>query len=97
MTKLSRSSKIVVSKDVVSCDLGGETAMLEMKEGVYYGLNEIGTVIWELIQKPITIQEVVDKILEEYEVDEETCYGDVVELLEQMLENKLIETVEPYS
>ncbi len=93
MTKLSRSSKIVVSKDVVSCDLGGETAMLEMKEGVYYGLNEMGTVIWELIQKPVTIQEIVDKILEEYEVDEKTCYGDVAELLEQMLENKLIKTL----
>ncbi len=93
MTELSRSSTIVVSKDVVSCDLSGETAMLDMKEGVYYGLNEMGTIIWEFIQEPVTIQEIVNNILEEYEVDEETCYGDVVELLEQMLENKLIETV----
>jgi len=91
MTALSRSSKIVVSKEVVSCDLGGETAMLDMKEGIYYGLNEIGTIIWELIQKPITIQEIVDKILEEYDVDEDTCYSDVSELLEQMLENGLVE------
>jgi len=93
MRDLSRSSKIVVSKNVVSCDLSGETAMLDMKEGIYYGLNEMGTIIWELIQKPITIQEIVDNILEEYEVDEETCYEDVVELTEQMLENKLIEAI----
>jgi len=91
MTELSRSSKIVVSKDVVSCDLGGETAMLDMKEGVYYGLNEIGTIIWELIQKPITLQEIVDTIMEEYEVDEETCFADLTELVEQMAENKLVE------
>lgn len=91
MTELSRSSKIVVSKEVVSCDLGGETAMLDMKEGIYYGLNEIGTIIWELIQKPITLQEIIDKILEEYEVDDETCYADVVELIDQMVENKLVE------
>ena len=93
MTELSRSSTIVVSKDVVSCDLGGETAMLDMKEGVYYGLNEMGTIIWEFIQEPVTIQEIVDNILEEYEVDEETCFADLVELIEQMVENKLIETV----
>lgn len=91
MTELSRSSKIVVNKDVVSCDLGGETAMLDMKEGVYYGLNEIGTVIWELIQKPITLLEIIDKILEEYEVDEETCYADTVELIKEMEKNGLIE------
>ena len=93
MTELSRSSKIVVSKEVVSCDLGGETAMLDMKEGIYYGLNEIGTIIWEYIQKPITIQEIIDKILEEYEVDDETCYADVVELIDQMVENKLVEII----
>lgn len=91
MTELSRSSKIVVSKDVVSCDLGGETAMLDMKEGIYYGLNPMGTTIWELIQKPITIQEVVDQILAEYEVDEETCYSDLTELLDQMVENGLVD------
>ena len=90
MTELSRSSKIVVSKDVVSCDLGGETAMLDMKEGVYYGLNEIGTVIWELIQNPITLLEIIDKILEEYEVDEETCYADTVELIKEMEKNGLV-------
>ena len=91
MTELSRSSKIVISKDVVSCDLGGETAMLDMKEGIYYGLNEMGTIIWEYIQKPITLQEVVDKILAEYDVDEETCYLDLTELLDQMAENGLVD------
>ncbi|KAF5049244.1 Coenzyme PQQ synthesis protein D [anaerobic digester metagenome] len=81
----------MVSKDVVSCDLGGETAMLDMKEGIYYGLNEMGAIIWEYIQKPITLQEIVDKILADYEVDEETCYVDLVELVEEMLNNGLIE------
>jgi hypothetical protein len=91
MTELSRSSKVVVSKDVVACDLGGETAMLHMKEGVYYGLNEMGTIIWDIIQKPITLQEVIENILDVYDVDEETCYADLEELIEQMAENKLVE------
>lgn len=91
MTELSRSSTIVVSKDVVSCDLGGETAMLDMKEGVYYGLNEMGTFIWEFIQEPVTIQTIIDKVLAEYDVDEATCYNDLKELVEQMVENGLVE------
>jgi hypothetical protein len=91
MTELSRSSKIVISKDVVSCDLGGETAMLDMKEGIYYGLNEMGTTIWDIIQKPVTLQEIIENILDEYDIDEETCYDDLVELIEQMEKNKLVE------
>ncbi|MFA0833866.1 MAG: PqqD family peptide modification chaperone [Methanobacterium formicicum] len=91
MRELSETSTIMVSKDVVSCDLGGETAMLDMKEGIYYGLNEMGTIIWEFIQEPVTLQEIVDKILGEYEVDEETCFADLVELIEQMVKNRLVE------
>lgn len=93
MSNLSKSTKIVVSKDVVSCDLGGETAMLDMKEGVYYGLNEMGTIIWEFIQEPITIQKIVENIIKEYEVDQETCYLDLIELLNQMIENRLVDVL----
>ncbi|EKF85889.1 PqqD family peptide modification chaperone [Methanobacterium formicicum] len=91
MTELSKSSTIVVSKDVVSCDLGGETAMLDMKEGVYYGLNEMGTIIWEFIQEPVTIHEIIDQIRDEYDVDETTCFNDLTELIGQMAENGLVE------
>lgn len=81
----------MVSKDVVSCDLGEETAMLDMKDGIYYGLNDMGTIIWGFIQEPITLKEIVDKILEEYEVDEETCFQDLVELVQEMIKNHLVE------
>jgi hypothetical protein len=91
MTELSKSSTIVVSKDVVSCDLGGETAMLNMENGVYYGLNGMGTIIWESIHEPVTIQEIIDKVLDEYDVDEATCYNDLTELVLQMVENGLVE------
>ena len=66
---ISRDSMVVVSQDQVSCDLSGESAILNLKAGVYYGLNEVGTRIWKLIQEPRRVGDLRDTILEEYEVD----------------------------
>jgi adenine specific DNA methylase Mod len=87
---LNRKSKFKINKEVVSCDLGEETAILNMKDGVYYGLNPVGTTIWKHIQNKESIGKITDKILEEYSIDEETCYADLIELVENLLEKGLI-------
>jgi hypothetical protein len=48
----SRHSIVVATKDQVSSDLGGEVAILDLKAGVYYGLDTVGARIWNLIQEP---------------------------------------------
>lgn len=89
--ELSLNSTVSIAKDVVSCDLVDEAAILNMKDGVYYGLNPVGAWIWNLIQKPIKVNEILDKLLEEYDVEKEVALKDMMELLEQLLENELIE------
>jgi hypothetical protein len=82
---------VVVSQDQVSCDLSGESAILNLKAGVYYGLNEVGSRIWKLIQEPKRVGELRDAILEEYEVEPRRCEADIIALLRDLLENGLIE------
>ena len=94
MTKLSIDSIVVVADTVVSCDLDTEAAILNLKDGVYYGLDPIGAKIWNLIQKPITLTEVMETILNEYDVDSEQCKNDVLELIEELLENGLVKVNE---
>ena len=43
---------MVATKDQVSCDLAGEAAILNIKSGVYYGLDPVGARIWNLMQEP---------------------------------------------
>lgn len=88
--ELSLNSTVSIAKDVVSCDLVDEAAILNMKDGVYYGLNPVGAWIWNLIQKPIKVNEILDKLLEEYDVEKEVALKDMMELLEQLLENELV-------
>jgi hypothetical protein len=88
--KLSPNSTIEVAKDVVSCDLVDEAAILNLKTGIYYGLDPIGARIWNLIQKPRQLNEILETLLNEYEVEKNRCQEDLIELLEQLAEKELV-------
>jgi hypothetical protein len=90
MTKISTDSTLVIADDVVSCDLDGETAILNVKEGVYYGLDPIGAKIWNLIQKPKLLGDVIEIIYNEYDVERDRCMNDIIELMEELLNNGLV-------
>src|SRR5215204_1866478 len=88
---VSESSIVVAAEDQVSSDLGGEVAILDLKAGVYYGLDEVGARIWSLIQEPRTVNEIRDILLEEYEVDPESCERDLLALLQRLADEGIIE------
>ena len=89
---------IRASADQVSCDLGGEAAILNLRTGVYYGLDPVGARIWNLIQTPRTLVEVRDTILAEYDVEPARCERDLRDLLEKLAAERLIEALaEPTS
>jgi len=81
---------ICAVKDQVTCDLSGEAVILQLQDGMYYGLDPIGAFIWKLIQTPKTIAEIRDAILEEYDVTPEQCEADLRALLEDMKEQRLV-------
>jgi hypothetical protein len=87
---ISSSSIVVASKEQVSCDLNGESVILNFKSGTYYGLNPVGSYIWSLIQNPKTVGQVEEAVLEHYEVDPSECERDLLELLNELSENELV-------
>jgi hypothetical protein len=91
MVDPSLTQTVVAVPDQVSCDLGGESVILALKAGMYYGMNPVGTFVWDLIQKPIRINKIRDRILEEYQVEPDQCERDLVSLLKDLLDNGLIE------
>jgi len=84
---------VVVSKEQASADLD-EAAILNLKDGVYYGLDPVGARIWKLIQTPRTVREVRDMILEEYDVEADRCEKDLIALLQDLAKNDLIDIVD---
>ena len=88
---ISDHSVVVVAKHQVSCDFAREAAILNVKSGVYYGLDPVGARIWNLMQEPCEVAEIQNAITEEYDVEPERCARDLVGLLEELLAEGLIE------
>jgi Coenzyme PQQ synthesis protein D (PqqD) len=75
----------------VSSDLAGEAVILDLRSGVYYGLNEVGARIWALVQQPQTLQSIQHTLLQEYDVDPEVCAQDILHLLQDLQAAGLVE------
>lgn len=89
--RVAENSTIVAVPDQVSCELDGEAVILHLDNGIYYGLNPIGAHIWELIQQPVRVSELVATLTQEYDVEPARCEDDVISLLAELSSNQLIE------
>jgi Coenzyme PQQ synthesis protein D (PqqD) len=87
---LSVHSIVIATPEQVSCPLGEESAILNLKNTVYYGLNPVGARVWNLLQQARTVGELRDAILDEYDVEAGRCESDLLELLEKMRSEGLI-------
>ena len=88
---ITTASRVVVSPKQIFCKIEGETALLQLDDGVYYGLDPVGTRIWDLIQEQCTVGDLRDRICAEFEVDAATCERDLLELLNSLADARLIE------
>lgn len=78
------------SSDPISADVDGELVMMSIERGNYYGLSGIGSRIWQLIETPVTVSALCDKLLEEYDVERSVCEVDVLEFLGKLADQELI-------
>ncbi|UAL54735.1 lasso peptide biosynthesis PqqD family chaperone [Metabacillus dongyingensis] len=86
------STNFIVSQgegNIVS-DMNGEKVMLSISNGKYYNLGEMGGVIWDLIESPITFNQLIESLLSQYQVEREECQKQVLTFLESLNKEKLI-------
>lgn len=86
-----RRLSVVAAKDQISSDLGEEVVILNLRTGVYHGLNAVGARIWNLLQEPRTVNDIKDVILNEYDVESDCCESDLLVLLQKLADEGLIE------
>ena len=88
---ITKHSVVEAASGQVSSDLGEELAILDLEAGVYYGLDAVGARIWHLIEKPRTVSDIRDILLEEYDVEHERCERDLLALLRSLADEGLVE------
>jgi hypothetical protein len=83
--------KIRIPGGVIHKTVGDEIVLLDLDRGVYYGLDQVGARVWELVEADHTLPDIIDILLEEYEVTRAELERDVTTLLEQLTARGLIE------
>jgi pyrroloquinoline quinone biosynthesis protein D len=77
-------------RDVIAQLGANATLLLNMGDGSYYSLNEVGGRIWELCDGTRTVAQLVSTLAAAYDVAMQTLELDVVELLEGLRTKNLI-------
>jgi hypothetical protein len=77
--------------DVLFQRLGDETVLLNLRTEQYYGLDAVGSRIWQLLEKDGSAEQAIARMLVEYEVDESVLREDVRRIINELLNASLLE------
>lgn len=83
-------SKITLSKNVFAQEIDEETIILDSETQEYFSINEIGKVIWSLIEEKKNLEEIKAEMLDMYEVPEEQIEKDLLNFIQALAQKKLI-------
>jgi hypothetical protein len=83
---ISANDVVCQIEDIVASDIDDEKVMMSIEKGHYYGLDPIGSRVWELIESPVRVSELVDALVVKYDVERPICEQDVLAFLAELHE-----------
>lgn len=87
---LSKNNVITQNQGNIISNMDGELVMLSIEKGNYYNLGVLGGEIWSLIEKPIKISDLLDKLISQYDVSQQECEEEVLSFLSDLYNEGLI-------
>jgi hypothetical protein len=93
--ELTLRDAVGVSPDVVFRELDGEAVILNLDTGIYFGLDPIGTRIWQLIREHAALQRVFDAMCIEYDAEVATLEHDLLQLANELCAKGLLHVSAP--
>ncbi len=88
--QLNASTVVVAADELLSGEFDADAVILDLRNGVYYGLDGAGARIWQLLQRPNSLAALRDALVAEYEVPRRRCEADLRDLLRDLLDRGLI-------
>lgn len=76
--------------DLLTTVVDGELIGMSVERGACYGLNGVGTRIWELLAQPRTVDSVCRELADDYEVESEQCRREVLPYLKSLHDEGLL-------
>ena len=87
---MNLDDRAAIPAEVLVRQLGEESVILDLASGTYFGLDEAGTRIWQLLQQGSTLREVCEAMLKEFDVEPQDIERDVLDLARELRDRGLI-------
>jgi hypothetical protein len=94
VSTIAANTIVAQTKELVSSDLDGETVLLSIETGKYYNMDPIGSRIWKLIEEPRSVSQLINILLNEFEVEKKQCEQEVLTFLNKLAGDHLIQVLE---
>lgn len=91
---LSDSAIVVVARDVLASEFGEEHVLLNLKNGTYYGVEEVGGEVWKMLQQPVSFGSLCSAMAESFDVDADLCRQDLHRFVSDLLAHGLVEVAD---
>ena len=88
---IQKDTIVTITPDLSIANLDDETVLLDVDSGHYYGMNEVATRIFSLLATPRPVQEIIETLLEEYEVTADVLEPDTLRFLQHLAEHGLLQ------
>ena len=79
-----------VDTNLLVSQLAGETVLMNTLTGDYFGINTVGTKIWNLLTAPATITSLVESLVASYDISPDQCENEVNIFLKNLESRKLL-------
>lgn len=87
---MTSRTTLIADADVLATQCGDETILLDLRDGVYYGLDGVGTRIWALLRDEISIASLRDAVAAEFDVTPAQCERDIRMLMRELAAKGLV-------
>lgn len=88
---MEKDKKIKLIKSINVTELDGEKVMVDFETGKYFLIKGCGNDIWDMLQEEVSINEIVDKLMSEYDVTREVCEVSVINFIDKLESYKFVE------
>jgi hypothetical protein len=82
--------KVKFNEEVLFQNLEDGAVLLNINTEQYFGLDEVGTSIWNSLNETDSVEETYQKLLDEYEVEPEQLNKDLYDLINKLVEHQLL-------
>ena len=89
---MTLAKNLIVSPEAIAKQVGDEIIILHVGNGTYFGLDAVGSRIWQLMAERKSPSEICEVVLEEYDVSREDLERDIIALIKDLVAQDLIST-----